>query len=347
LIFANGSKITLSFILGCIKRRTQAINHAYHLYTSKFLTLKTMNPNTQNGIAVTGALGNLGWKLLCHLAEHSPAPTLIGLDLHAPKPGRLEQLQTIAEIHADPPNIDLVTCDLTNWNDQRWRAILNRVSAVVHFAAKNPYPEADWNDATVSLDMTHYVCQVAADSPTVQRLVFATSNHVMGRYKDAGLQQPGQLNTDLDAGVGTLWNTGHADVDSTIYAVAKFAGERLCKTLGKRTKGQTSFACIRIGWCQPGDNRPETLSAAGTPTETSDTNNPELEHTNHWFKTMWLSNRDFLHLFTRAIEAESTNWPDGCVIVNGMSNNTGMVWDLGATRRYLGYNPQDDVITSE
>ena len=161
-------------------------------------------------------------------------------------------------------------------------------------------PEADWNDATVSLDMTHHVCQAAADSPTVQRLVFATSNHVMGRYKDSGLQ-PGQLNTDLDAGVGTLWNTGHIDVDSTIYAVAKFAGERLGKTLGKRTNGQTSFACIRIGWCQPGNNRPETLSAAGTPTETSDTNDPELEHTNHWFKTMWLSNRDFLHLYRKMI----------------------------------------------
>ncbi len=305
-----------------------------------------MTPNIQNGIAVTGALGNLGWKLLCHLSEHSAAPTLIGLDLNAPKPGRLEQLQTISEIHANPPEIELITCDLADWNDHRWRDVLNRVSTVVHFAAKTPYPEADWNDATVSLDMTHHVCQAAADSPTVQRLVFATSNHVMGRYKDANLQ-PGELHTDLDAGVGTLWNTGHTDVDSTIYAVAKFAGERLCKTLGKRTDGQTSFVCVRIGWCQPGENCPNTLSAAGTPTETSDASNPELEHTNHWFRTMWLSNRDFLHLFTRAIEADSAEWPGGCVIVNGMSNNTDMAWNLDATRKYLNYNPQDDVTTSE
>jgi hypothetical protein len=29
--------------------------------------------------------------------------------------------------------------------------------------------------------------------------------------------------------------------------------------------------------------------------------------------------------------------------VNGMSANTGMRWDLTATRELLGYEPQDDV----
>ena len=285
-----------------------------------------MNSTIQNGIVVTGALGNLGWKLLCHLAENSAAPRLIGLDLEEPQPGRLEQLQTIAEIHADPPEIELIACDLADWQDRRWRDVFNRVSAVVHLAAKNPYPEADWNDATVSLDMTQHVCQAASDSATVERLVFATSNHVMGRYKNANLK-PGELHTGLDAGVGTIWNTGKVDMDSTVYAVAKFAGERLCKALG--AGGQTTFVCVRIGWCQPGANRPETLSD------------------NTWFRTMWLSNRDFCHLFTRALEANSSHWPDGCVIVNGMSNNAGMVWNLEATRDYLGYDPRDDVTRND
>lgn len=303
-----------------------------------------MNPNIENGIAVTGALGNLGWKLLCHLAEYSAAPRLIGLDLEEAKPGRLEQLQTIAEIHADPPELELIACDLSDGHDRRWRDVIDRVSAVVHFAAKNPYPEADWHDATVSLDMTQHVCLAASNSETVNRVVFATSNHVMGRYKDAGLK-PGELHAELDAGVGTIWNTGAVDMDSTVYAVAKFAGERLCKALG--AGGQTSFVCVRIGWCQPGENRPETLSAAGTPTETGDVVNPNLAQANHWFRTMWLSNRDFCHLFTRALEADGSGWPDGCVIVNGMSNNTGMIWDLSATRHDLGYDPQDDVTKAE
>lgn len=298
-----------------------------------------MNPNIQHGIAVTGALGNLGWKLLCHLAEHSESPRLVGLDLRPPEPGRLEQLQTIAEMHANPPQIELLTCDLSDWQDQRWQNVIKEVSAVVHFAAKNPFPEASWDDATVSIDMTNNLCQAAADSPTLSRFVFATSNHVMGRYKDANLG-PGELFTHLEAGVGTLWHTGQKDMDSTVYAIAKFAGERLCKTLSH--KSDTRFVCVRIGWCQPGENLPTTLSAAGTPTQNSDPD-PNLEQTNRWFKEMWLSNHDFLHLFERALLADATPWPDKCIVVNGMSNNSHMVWDLNHTRQCLNYTPRDNV----
>lgn len=305
-----------------------------------------MNRTIENGIAVTGSLGNLGWKLLCHLAEHSAAPRLVGLDVRDPEPNRLAQLQTIAEIHANPPQIDLVTCDLHNGRDTRWRDIINQVSTVVHFAAKNPFPDADWTDATVSIDMTNNLFLAAANSHTVHRCVFATSNHVMGRYKNSPLD-PGTLHTDLPVGVGTVWHTGTVDIDSTIYATAKFAGERLCKTLGQHTEGKTTFACVRIGWCQPGPNRPNTLSAAGTPKETGDAEDPTLAQTNRWFRNMWLSNRDFLHLFEQAILSDASTWPDGCVIVNGMSNNTDMVWDLSATKRHLNYHPQDNVYAKQ
>jgi hypothetical protein len=59
---------------------------------------------------------------------------------------------------------------------------------------------------------------------------------------------------------------------------------------------------------------------------------------------MWLSNRDFAHLFERGLQADSSQWPQPAIIVNGVSNNTGMKWNLDATRRYLGYQPQDDVM---
>jgi hypothetical protein len=34
-------------------------------------------------------------------------------------------------------------------------------------------------------------------------------------------------------------------------------------------------------------------------------------------------------------------------VVNGMSNNTGMRWDIEHTRKLVGYEPQDDVIKDE
>ena len=44
--------------------------------------------------------------------------------------------------------------------------------------------------------MTHHICQAAKDSSTLRRVVFASSNHVMGRYKDKNLLA-GELNTEL------------------------------------------------------------------------------------------------------------------------------------------------------
>ena len=76
-------------------------------------------------------------------------------------------------------------------------------------------------------------------------------------------------------------------MDSTIYATAKWAGERHCQALGQRANGSTTFACIRIGWCQPGENRPDTLSAAGTPTQAQ--GEQQESPTDRWYKSMWLS----------------------------------------------------------
>jgi nucleoside-diphosphate-sugar epimerase len=239
-----------------------------------------------------------------------------------------------------------VRCDVADWQDNRWRDALATCDAVVHFAARNPYPEADWNDANTSLDMTMNVALAAVDAG-VRRFVFTSSNHVMGRYKDeplASMIGPGQLTTDLTQGVGTLWHTGEQQLDSTVYASAKSAGERLCHVLAGRSAGRTSFVCIRVGWCQPGENSPSTLSAAGTPTQkVQSSGDPDWLRADRWFKQMWLSNRDFAQLFEKAIFADRALWPSDSIVVNGMSANSGMKWSLREAREWLGYEPVDDV----
>ena len=59
-----------------------------------------------------------------------------------------------------------------------------------------------------------------------------------------------------------------------------------------------------------------------------------------WFRLMWLSNRDYCHLMERCILTDSG---PPFAVINGMSANTGMRWDLVHTRQLLGYDPQDDV----
>lgn len=309
---------------------------------------------TISTVAITGALGNLGWKLLKHLARTGHFDRLIGLDIAPADPGRMTELRAIS------PNssleLEIVECDLSDWHDRRWRRVLDNVEAVVHFAALNPYPNASWHEAAISFDMTLHVAHAASDSAAVRRMVFATSNHVMGRYKDNPLAETvaaGELTVDLPPAVGTLSYVGDSVVDSAAYATSKLMGERLCRALGARSMhepvdNRISFVCVRIGWCQPGENRPETLSGSGTPGEApadlaDGPSQEEIERADTWFKGMWLSNRDFVQLFERAIVAQGRAWPDSFALVNGMSDNKGMKWSLAATRELLAYEPQDGV----
>ena len=329
------------------------MNHAekFNVYNPHLThKVRTMNSsNTIQSAAVTGALGNLGWKLLCHLAQSGRFTRLVGLDIVAAGQEKRDQLVALS------PNgsidVEFVECDLTDWHDQRWQNALNTVESVVHFAALNPYPDATWLEAAISYDMTLHIVNAACDSPTVERVIFATSNHVMGRYKDLPLAETvaaGALTEELPPGVGTVSFVGDEVVDSTAYATSKLMGERLCRASGARTNGATTFVGIRIGWCQPGENRPETLSASGTPGEEpvelpDGSEKDEVERADRWFRGMWLSNRDFVQVFEKAIVADGSKWEDGFALVNGMSNNNGMKWSLEKTLNLLGYEPEDDV----
>ena len=57
--------------------------------------------SSSRSVAVTGGLGNLGTKLLLHLARTSPCPLLIGLDMRAPSSQQLQALQAAAAQNTD------------------------------------------------------------------------------------------------------------------------------------------------------------------------------------------------------------------------------------------------------
>jgi hypothetical protein len=76
---------------------------------------------------------------------------------------------------------------------------------------------------------------------------------------------------------------------------------------------------MRIGWCQAGENRPGPHMSFG-----------------RWGQQMWLSNDDWC----QAVVAACTAPFDGFAVVNVMSDNDGMRWDLADTERLLGYVPR-------
>ncbi len=280
-----------------------------------------MTDPTPLRVLVTGAGGNLGRKLVGHLTQSTWCGGVVALDVAAPD-------------EAAHPKVRWVATDLAR-RSAALDAAAAEVDAAVHLAARNPYPDATWEESAASFDMTLEVVEALARAGGRRRVVFASSNHVMGGYKEEAVA-PGTLTTALPPLPGT--RTAPGDVPRA-YAAAKLMGERLLAA--KAERGGLTAVSLRIGWCQPGDNRPETLSASGIPGEAvPDT--PEAARELAWFRAMWLSNGDFLRAVSAALTADAAAWPTPAIVVNAMSDNAGMPWDIATTRRLVGYAPQDD-----
>ena len=287
-------------------------------------------------VLITGAFGNLGRKLIDHLLTLSWCESIVGIDVA----GDASPFAKYGK------RVTFVIGDMRDWNDRRWRDALAGVEGVAHFAAQNPYEDANWVDVSFSIDMTANLLE-ASVAAGVRRLVLATSNHVMGGYKDAplaGTIGPGTLTTALAPAPGTKVRVGDRSSDSTPYATTKLAGERLCRAKAFATGGKLSTVGTRIGWCQPGANEPKTMNLSGTPSaDAPPPKNADEERALRWFRNMWLSNRDFVNLFESALAADPAGWPEPGIIVNGMSANKDMPWDVETTKKLIGYRPQDNV----
>jgi uronate dehydrogenase len=232
-------------------------------------------------ILITGAAGNLGSKLRDHFSA-------LGWSL---------SLTDIAA-HGDEA---IIEADLSVW-DETWPALFAGADAVIHLAGR-PSPHTSWADAVrYNVDMMQNVYE-AAVRQRARRLIFASSNWVMAGHRFAN-DVP--LTPDLEP---------HP---INPYGVSKLVGERLGRSYHERWG--LSVICLRIGYCQRGENLP----------------GPHMGW-DSWGQLMWLSNRDFCHAMERAVLAEDV----GFAVLNLMSDNPGMRWDIETTKRAIGYAPRD------
>ena len=184
--------------------------------------------------------------------------------------------------------------------DDTWAAAFHGVDVVLHLAGDGR-PSADW--ATVlrsNIDVTLNVMR-AAEAAHIGRFVFASSNWVLAGYR---------FTADP-----LLPSTPPRPVNP--YGVSKLVVERIGFATAARTG--MAFLALRIGYCQPGTNEPGPHMAFG-----------------RWGQEMWLSNEDWAHAVEQACTADVT----GAAIVNVMSANRGMRWDLEETARRIGYRPR-------
>jgi NAD+ dependent glucose-6-phosphate dehydrogenase len=185
--------------------------------------------------------------------------------------------------------------------EDHWVEQFEGADTVLHFAGE-PRPTAPW--AKVQRGNIVATCNVlrAARRCKVRRVVFASTNQVMAGYRFRK----------------TPITTEMPPAPLNPYAVSKL----FCEEAGRVFSSQTgiSFIAFRIGNIQPGDNVPHAGMGLGL-----------------WGQQMWLSNRDFVAGVRAAILAAEVPF----AILNLVSNNPGMPWDLTHTREVLGFVPQD------
>lgn len=238
-------------------------------------------------VLITGAGGNIGRKLR---AAWDDEYDLILLDSQY-----------------DPNDPEVIQADLSVL-DESWITHFHGVDTVVHLAA-NPAPEASLEELSgPNIDALANVFNAAALAG-VERIVFASSNHVaLGRRADS----PDLIRADQPPS------------PSGLYGALKYVGERLGRSLAAAF--DLTFIALRLGCVQPGPNRPETLL-------------------DDWDKRSWLSNADLVRLFDAAVEAEIEDRQ--VVIAHGVSCNQGTPWDLTVAAEILGYLPEDDAFADQ
>ncbi|HQZ11378.1 MAG TPA: NAD(P)-dependent oxidoreductase [Devosia sp.] len=196
----------------------------------------------------------------------------------------------------------ILAADLAVW-DKKWAKQFKGVDTVLHFAA-SPSGSSTWDMVMgANIAATQNMLRAARDAK-VRRVVFASTNQVVLGYR-------------FDEAVTSV-TTDLPPKPLSPYGISKLMGEEM----GRAFAGETgiSFIALRIGYFQRGENLPGPHMAIGV-----------------WGQSMWLSNRDMMHALVRSIEAEDVPF----AIVNLVSNNPQMRWDLKHTRKVLGYKPKD------
>ena len=205
----------------------------------------------------------------------------------------------------------ITAADLSRW-DEAWAQLFDGVDTVIHLAGE-PRGTANWARVQAANIMaTQHVLRAAREAK-VRRVVFASTNQVMLGYRFR--EDVASVTTDLPP------------LPLSPYGVSKL----FCEEIGRNFTEETGidFLALRIGYFQRGENVPGPHMGIGV-----------------WGQQMWLSNRDMMQAVERSIEAESV----GFAVVNLVSDNPGMRWDLAHTREVIGYAPQDGhetVVTDE
>ncbi len=189
-------------------------------------------------------------------------------------------------------------------------------SAIVHLAA-TPDVESSWDKVLKDNIIGTRAVLEAAKSNRVERVIFASSNHVMGMYEENKRPKIYEL------GHGIMLTKETEPRPDSYYGVSKLLGENLGRLMAEKEKGP-KFYSIRIG----------RVFKKGK---------EYYEEDEKRMRALWLSRRDLLQLVQCCLEYDGPPFD----IFYGVSDNPTRWLDIDYAKRRLGYKPQDSGATLE
>ena len=244
-------------------------------------------------VLVTGAAGRIGGIVLRTLGSRYE---LSALDR--------SEVEGVPSLAADLADLDAIS------------PAFEGQDAVVHLGAE-PSGGAPWESVLPNNIVGTYNVMEACRLAGVRRVVFASTNHVVGYYPEKDDPYRAVFEGRLhDAPRPFPLLTAEQMRPDCLYGVSKAFGEALGSLYWDRYG--ISFIALRIG----GLSMEEGWQRQSYPG-----------------LAMWLSHRDAAQLIERGIDA-----PDsvGFLVVYGISNNALRVHEIETAERVLGFRPRDD-----
>lgn len=186
---------------------------------------------------------------------------------------------------------------------QNLTGVFKGLDALIHLAG-NPRPDAPAESTWRNNFLATSLVFEEARRSGIKKIVFASSNFYHEGAIGEILQGESRQKITLDAPPSPL----------CLYGISKVYGENLGRHL---SYCGMQFVALRIGWTVPDDN--------------------PAHYGGDYMRAVFCSKRDLISAFIKAIEIET-----GFLAAFAVSDNSKNVFDLGETRKKLGFSPQDN-----
>jgi nucleoside-diphosphate-sugar epimerase len=236
-------------------------------------------------LLITGSRGKIGMVLMKGLADSF---AVYGLDLLA------------------RPKEHILRADISDYD--QLTSVMREIAPlpyIIHLAA-DARVGASWKSVLRNNIIGTKNLYEAARAYKVNKVIFASSNHVTGAYEGI----PPSLHEKPEPRIITANDPVRPDSD---YGTSKVFGEAVARQYYELCGIQS--VCLRIG----------TFLADNNPTR------------NERVRKTWLSHRDLIQLVKKSIMSQVEFG-----IYYGVSKNKGRFWDISKAEKEIDYHPEDD-----